>query len=568
MNAVTTAPPLLRIQGLSVSLPAGADRRHAVQDLSLDLWRNEILCVVGESGSGKSVMSRAVLGLFPSRHVQPSAGHILFEGEDLLQATPERLRDLRGNRIAMIFQEPMTALNPVLRIGAQIDEVLEIHRSGDAEARRAFNSSARRARVLELLAAVNLPDPQQILSAYPHQLSGGQRQRAMIAMALALEPDILIADEPTTALDVTTQAQILLLIRDLQRKKGMGVIFVTHDFGVVAEIADRIAVMQHGRLVEQGPAEQVLSQPQAGYTRSLLAAVPSLTPGPKRDFSAQPVVLSVNALSKSYRSGGGLFGGRFGSKGRSVDALAAVSFSVRRGETVGIVGESGSGKSTAARCIARLINADSGQIMVEGVDIAPLSARALRPVRRRMQMVFQDPFGSLNPRRTVGQLIAEGPIVHGLSEASAHARALELLDLVGLERRAAARYPHEFSGGQRQRIGLARALALEPSILVADEPVSALDVSVQDQVLRLLADIRNRLGLTVLFITHDLRVASQVCDSIVVMHKGRVVESGPVADVYARPAHAYTQALLAAVPGRHWGRDNEARLATAPAAPA
>ena len=544
---MNTDAPLLRIQGLSVSLPASADRRHAVEDVSLDLWRNQILCVVGESGSGKSVMSRAILGLFPSRHVQPSAGRIVFDGADLLQATPERMRELRGNRIAMIFQEPMTALNPVLRIGAQIDEVLEIHRAGDG--------GARRARVLELLAAVNLPEPQQILSAYPHQLSGGQRQRAMIAMALALEPDILIADEPTTALDVTTQAQILALIRELQRKKGMGVIFVTHDFGVVAEVADRIAVMQHGRLVEQGPASQVLSAPQAEYTRSLLAAVPSLTPGPKRDFSAQPVVLSVNALSKSYRSGGGLFGG----PGRSVDALAAVSFSVRRGETVGVVGESGSGKSTAARCIARLINADSGQIMVEDTDIAALSARALRPVRRRMQMVFQDPFGSLNPRRTVGQLIAEGPIVHGLSAASAHARALELLDLVGLERRAAARYPHEFSGGQRQRIGLARALALEPAILVADEPVSALDVSVQDQVLRLLADIRNRLGLTVLFITHDLRVAAQVCDSIVVMHKGRVVESGLVADVYARPAHAYTKALLAAVPGREWSRDNDAR---------
>ncbi len=548
VNAVSTEAPLLRIQGLSVSLPPGADRRHAVEDVSLDLWRNQILCVVGESGSGKSVMSRAILGLFPSRHVQPSAGRILFDGADLLQATPERLRDLRGNRIAMIFQEPMTALNPVLRIGAQIDEVLEIHRSGDG--------AARRARVLDLLAAVNLPGPQQILSAYPHQLSGGQRQRAMIAMALALEPDILIADEPTTALDVTTQAQILKLISELQRKKGMGVIFVTHDFGVVAEVADRIAVMQHGRLVEQGPAAQVLNDPRADYTRALLAAVPSLMPGPKRDFSNQPVVLSVDKLSKSYRSGGGLFGG----KARNVDALAAVSFSVRRGETVGIVGESGSGKSTAARCIARLIHADSGQIMVEGADIASLSARALRPVRRRMQMVFQDPFGSLNPRRTVGQLIAEGPIVHGLGAAAAHARALELLDLVGLERRAAARYPHEFSGGQRQRIGLARALALEPAILVADEPVSALDVSVQDQVLRLLADIRNRLGLTVLFITHDLRVAAQVCDSIVVMHQGRVVESGLIADVYARPAHAYTKALLAAVPGRQWSRDNEARV--------
>jgi len=551
---VNATAPLLRIEGLQVSLPADADRHHAVDDLSLDLWRNEILCVVGESGSGKSVMSRAILGLFPSRHVQPRGGRILFEGEDLLQASPERLRDLRGNRIAMIFQEPMTALNPVLRIGAQIDEVLEIHRAGDG--------AARRARVLELLAAVNLPEPQQILSAYPHQLSGGQRQRAMIAMALALEPDILIADEPTTALDVTTQAQILALIRELQRKRGMGVIFVTHDFGVVAEIADRIAVMQHGRLVEQGPASQVLNEPRADYTRSLLAAVPSLTPGPKRDFSAQPVVLSVKGLNKTYRSGGGLFGG----PGRRVDALAAVSFSVRRGETVGIVGESGSGKSTAARCIARLIDADSGQIMVEGTDIAPLAPRALRPVRRRLQMVFQDPFGSLNPRRTVGQLIAEGPIVHGLSEASAHARALELLELVGLERRAAARFPHEFSGGQRQRIGLARALALEPAILVADEPVSALDVSVQDQVLRLLADIRNRLGLTVLFITHDLRVASQVCDSIVVMHRGRVVETGLVADVYARPTHEYTRALLAAVPGRHWSHDQNTAVRTHPTA--
>ncbi|MBA3588538.1 ABC transporter ATP-binding protein, partial [Methylibium sp.] len=384
---MSAAGPMLRIEGLSVSLPALADRRHAVEEVSLELSRNEILCVVGESGSGKSVMSRAVLGLFPSRHVQPTAGRILFEGEDLLQATEQRMRELRGNRIAMIFQEPMTALNPVMCIGAQIEEVLEVHQPGDR--------AARRARALDMLAAVNLPEPRQILAAYPHQLSGGQRQRAMIAMALALEPDILIADEPTTALDVTTQAQILVLIRDIQRKKGMGVIFVTHDFGVVAEIADRIAVMQHGRLVEQGQADEVLNRPQADYTRSLLAAVPSLMPGPKRDFTGQPVVLGVNALSKSYRSGGGFFGG----SARRVDALVEVSFGVRRGETVGIVGESGSGKSTAARCITRLIEADSGQIMVEGIDIAALGQRALRPVRKRMQMVFQDPFGSLNPRR-------------------------------------------------------------------------------------------------------------------------------------------------------------------------
>ena len=548
---MSAGAPILQIDRLSVSLPAHADRRHAVEDVSLDLWRNEILCVVGESGSGKSVMSRAVLGLFPSRHVQPSGGRIVFEGEDLLKATPQRMRELRGNRIAMIFQEPMTALNPVMRIGAQIEEVLEIHRAGD--------SAARRRRSLEMLEAVNLPEPAAILSAYPHQLSGGQRQRAMIAMALALEPDILIADEPTTALDVTTQAQILALIRDIQRKKGMGVIFVTHDFGVVAEIADRIAVMQHGRLVEQGAADEVLNRPQAAYTRSLLAAVPSLTPRPGRDFSGQPVVLSVNGLNKTYRSGGGLFG----AGARRVDALASVSFGVRRGETVGIVGESGSGKSTAARCITRLVSADSGQIMVEGIDIAALGPRALRPVRKRLQMVFQDPFGSLNPRRTVGQLISEGPIVHGTAPAAARARTLELLELVGLDKRAADRYPHEFSGGQRQRIGLARALALEPHILVADEPVSALDVSVQDQVLRLLADIRSRLGLTVLFITHDLRVASQVCDSIVVMHKGRVVEYGPVAEVYANPRHDYTRSLLAAVPGRKWSQGHEARTDSA-----
>ena len=550
---LTSAPlasePLLQIDGLSVSLPAQADRRHAVENVSLSLSRNEILCIVGESGSGKSVMSRAVLGLFPSRHVQPSAGRILFEGEDLLRAPQDRLRALRGNRIAMIFQEPMTALNPVMRIGAQIAEVLEVHQTVSAQ--------PRLERVEQMLAAVNLPDPAKILAAYPHQLSGGQRQRAMIAMALALEPDILIADEPTTALDVTTQAQILALIKSIQRKQGMGVIFVTHDFGVVAEIADRIAVMQHGRLVEQGLAADVLNRPQAPYTRSLLAAVPSLTPGPRRDFSAEPVVLSVKGLHKTYRSGGGLFGGA----ARQVDALVDVNFSVRRGETLGIVGESGSGKSTAARCITRLLEADSGAILIDGIDIVPLGQRQLRPLRRRLQMVFQDPFGSLNPRRTVGQLIAEGPVVHGMKATVAWTRMLELLEMVGLDRRAADRFPHEFSGGQRQRVGLARALALEPEILVADEPVSALDVSVQAQVLRLLADIRSRLGLTVVFVTHDLRVASQVCDSIAVMRRGQIVEYGAVADIFSNPSHVYTKELMAAVPGRQWSQANENRVA-------
>ncbi len=547
MNA---SAALLSIEGLTIDLPEKADRRHAVENLNLSLNRNEILCVVGESGSGKSLMSRAILGLFPSRHVKPSAGKIIFKGEDLLAASAARLRDLRGNRISMIFQEPMTALNPVMKIGAQIEEALATHLQ--------IEGKTRHTRVAEMLAAVNLPDPEKIMQSYPHQLSGGQRQRAMIAMALMLEPDILIADEPTTALDVTTQAQILKLIRQIQKKNGMGVLFVTHDFGVVAEIADRVAVMQSGLIVEQGAAEEVLERPKAQYTRSLLESVPSLIPGPKIDFAAKQVMIAAKGLSKTYKSGGSIFA----SSGRQVNAVNSVDFEIRHGETLGIVGESGSGKSTLARCITRLVDSDDGSILINGVDIAKLKQDQLRPVRRRMQMVFQDPFGSLNPRRTVGQLISEGPIVHGIPDDQAWQRTYELLELVGLERKAANRYPHEFSGGQRQRIGLARALALQPEILVADEPVSALDVTVQSQVLNLLSDLRGKLGLTMLFITHDLRVASQVCDSIAVMLKGEIVEYGPVADVYANPRHAYTKELLAAVPGRDWShlRDGASQL--------
>ena len=334
----------------------------------------------------------------------------------------------------------------------------------------------------------------------------------------------------------------------------MGVIFITHDFGVVAEIADSIAVMQYGRIVEQGSAVQVLESAAADYTRSLLAAVPRLTPGVRQSFDGAPVVLAVKDLRKTYRSAGGLLG----SGGRRVDALRSVTFSLRRGETLGIVGESGSGKSTVARCVTRLVDPDAGSILLDGVDIARLGRRALRPLRRRMQMVFQDPYSSLNPRRTVGQLIAEGPIIHGQDFALAMRRAHELLDLVGLDPRVSGRFPHEFSGGQRQRIGLARALALDPAILVADEPVSALDVSVQAQVLRLIADIRARLGLSVLFITHDLRVASQVCDAIAVMRSGEIVEMGPVRQVFEDPRHPYTRELLAAVPGRDWSTGREA----------
>ena len=508
--------------------------------MTLALGADEILCVVGESGSGKSVMARAIMGLLPVPRVRVGAGEIVFGGEDLVRASDARMRDIRGNDIAMIFQEPMTALNPVMTIGRQITEVLARHAH--------LATSIARQRAAEFLAAVKLPDPHALLDAYPHQLSGGQRQRAMIAMALILGPKVVIADEPTTALDVTTQAQILALIHDLQREKGTGVLFITHDFGVVAEIADRVAVMQRGRLVETGPAERVLNAPEHPYTRALIAAVPRLAPRAPRSLMRSDVTLTLSHVDKTYRTRSGVF--RRG--GRTVHAVDDASLELRRDETLGIVGESGSGKSTLARCIARIVDADAGAIILDGVNLLELSRRAMRPYHRRVQMVFQDPYGSLNPRQKVGDIIAEGPIVHGVAREEALRRAAELVELVGLDARTLARYPHEFSGGQRQRIGIARALALHPEILIADEPVSALDVSVQAQVLRLLADIRDRLHLSMLFITHDLRVAAQVCDTIAVMQRGKIVEYGPAVDVFAAPEHPYTQELFAAVPGRNW----------------
>ncbi|MGE5094449.1 MAG: ABC transporter ATP-binding protein [Betaproteobacteria bacterium] len=532
---------VLEIRNLTVDLPEGADRRHAVAAVNLELHRNEILCLVGESGSGKSVTSRAVMGLL-AHGVRASAGEILFRGEDLLRATPQRMRELRGSRISMIFQEPMTALNPLKRVGDQVDEAIVVHTQ--------MARAERIDRIVELFEAVQLPEPRRLLRSYPHQLSGGQRQRAMIAMALALEPEVLIADEPTTALDVTTQAQILALIKRIQSQRHMGVLFVTHDFGVVSEIADRVAVMQSGTIVETGTASQVLGAPRHPYTRALIAAIPSLVPRQRnRSTDSQPL-LSAIGLEKSYRSGGSLVGGK---DHRVVHAAKGVDLTVHRGETLGLVGESGSGKSTVARCIARLTEADGGRILLDGVDLRPLSRRQLRPYRRRIQMVFQDPYGSLNPRRTIGQLIAEGPMVHGMGEREARAKASRLLELVGIDPRAVSRYPHEFSGGQRQRIGIARALALDPEVLVADEPVSALDVSIQAQVLKLLADIRDRLHLTMLFITHDLRVAAQVCDTIAVMRYGEIVEHGTTSEVFRHPQHPYTRELLAAVPGKELG---------------
>ena len=528
--------PVLSIEGLRVELPEGAERKFAVDGLDLRVGHNEIVCLVGESGSGKSVTAQAILGLLPKRMLTVSAGAIRYGGEDLTRLPAEALRRLRGARISMIFQEPMAALNPVLTVGAQIAEAIRAHER--------VSPSACDMRIEALLDDVGLPDPPLLRRAYPHHLSGGQRQRVMIAMALALAPDLLIADEPTTALDVTTQAQILQLLRRIQAARQMGILFITHDFGVVADIADRVAVMRWGCKVEEGTARQVLKSPAHEYTRGLIAAVPKLAAGPSRMPGDAPVLLEVVGLRKTY-AGRRLFG-----PARRVAAVDGVDLVLRRGETLGIVGESGSGKSTVARLIVRLIAPDGGSIRFAGTDLAPLGRRALRPFRHRVQMVFQDPFGSLNPRWTVGDIIAAGPVAQGVRRADARARAAEWLQLVGLDASAARRYPHEFSGGQRQRIGIARALALEPELLIADEPVSALDVSVQAQVLALLGGLRARLGLTMLFITHDLRVAAQICDTVAVMRRGRVVEIAPAAELFARPQHAYTQELIAAIPGR------------------
>jgi peptide/nickel transport system ATP-binding protein len=531
---VTT--PVLAIQNLVVSL--GKQDTRIVDDVSLELRERETLCLVGESGSGKSVTSLAVMGLLQTDALAASHGSIKLVGEELIGAAARRLRQLRATRMAMIFQEPMTALNPVVPVGRQIDEVLRIHTPLDAR--------ARRRRILEMMEQVRLPEVERIFASYPHRLSGGQRQRIMIAMALVLEPKLLIADEPTTALDVTTQKQILTLIRELQRDHGTAVLFITHDMGVVAEIADRVAVMRQGKLVETGALERILRAPTADYTRNLLSSVPSLVPRAPRAESSEPVVLETNALTKTYREGS-MF-----AKSREVAAAQGVTLRLRKGRTLGIVGESGSGKSTVARCIVRLIDPTSGSVHLGNREISELSRNLLQPHRKKIQIVFQDPYRSLNPRITIGETIAEGPINYGTPRRAALARARELLELVDLPPDSITRYPHQFSGGQRQRVAIARALALDPDVMVADEAVSALDVSVQAQVLKLLDQIQARLGVALLFITHDLRVAAQICDDVLVMQHGRVVEQGPAAEVLTKPQQAYTRALLDAAPGRGW----------------
>ena len=494
--------PLYQIKNLTIDLPLWGDRPYAVQNTCLDLYPNEILCIVGESGSGKSLLARSMMGLFPSKHVRASSGEILLNGENILEMSSDRLRSIRGEQVAMIFQEPMTALNPLLTIGDQIIEVINIHHPADGK--------DHVDQVLEMLDSVSLPSPREIYDAYPHQLSGGQRQRAMIAMALILEPKCLIADEPTTALDVTTQAQILKLIKELQKKHQTAVLFITHDIGIVAEIADRIAVMEAGQLVEI-------------ESRNALV---------------------VNGISKTFNTKKGIFK----KSSRMVKALSNISFTLKEGQTLGIVGESGSGKSTIAKCIARLTEPDSGEIMIFNHNFLSLSGKPLRTFRKNVQLIFQDPYSSLDPRQKVGSLIMEGPLLHGESYKMAEKRMLNLLDTVGLDRKAANRFPNEFSGGQRQRIGIARSLALQPKLLIADEAVSALDVTVQAQILKLLKDIKEEFELTLVFITHDLRVAAQVCDFIMVMSKGEVVEYGSTKSIFNSPTHPYTRELFSAVP--------------------
>jgi peptide/nickel transport system ATP-binding protein len=522
---------VLEIANLSVRLRESG--RLVVEQVDLTISKGEIVCVVGESGSGKSVTAFTTMGLLPEA-LEPATGTVLVNGEDVLLASDARVRELRGRRMAMIFQEPMTALNPVLTVGRQIGEVLEWHEPHLSK--REIDD-----RVVAALDEMNLPSPRQLANAYPHQMSGGQRQRVMIAIALVLKPDLLIADEPTTALDVTTQKQILLLVKELVTKRNIGVLFITHDFGVVSEIADRVVVMQSGRLVESGSVRDVLTAPKHPYTKKLIDAVPRDRAAPRQPIVSD-LVLEVIGLGMTYAASG-IF-----SKRRSTKALDNVTMNLRRGEILGVVGESGSGKSTLARSIARLLRPTEGSINLLGVDIAQLSVGSLRPHRRHVQVVFQDPYRSLNPRMKVGRALIEGAVNFGASSADANKRVGELLNIVGMDQQAMHRYPHEFSGGQRQRLCIARALASEPDILIADEAVSALDVSVQAQVVKLLGSLRDRLGLSIIFITHDLRLTSQLCDRILVMKSGEIVEQGPTSDIYSDAQNDYTKKLLASSP--------------------
>ncbi|MGO4831698.1 dipeptide ABC transporter ATP-binding protein [Rhizobiaceae sp. 2RAB30] len=529
------AENVVSIEDLRVELQTLDGGKPVLDGINLRVRRGETACLVGESGSGKSLTSLAVMGLLPTGVLKVSSGRIRLGDTDILTHSHRQLRAMRGSRVSMIFQEPMTALNPVMRVGDQIAEVLRSH--GVASSRQA------RRRVLDIMEQVHLPDVERIYRSFPHQLSGGQRQRIMIAMALILKPDLLIADEPTTALDVTTQKQILALISELQRLHGTAVLFITHDMGVVSEIADTVHVMRRGQIVESAPSHALFTAPQHDYTRSsLLKAVPSLSPREPRSAVSTPPVLDVERLGKTYASGGFL---RARSEKRAADD---VTFQLRPGRTLGIVGESGSGKSTVARCVMRLIDPTDGSIRLGDADIAGVPQRRLRRQREKIQIVFQDPYRSLNPRRTIGDSLVEGPTNFGVPKSEALQRAQELLEIVGLSADALDCYPHQFSGGQRQRIAIARALMLNPSLLVLDEPVSALDLSVQAQILNLLGDLQRDLGVSYLAVSHDLGVVEFISHRVAVMYLGRIVEIGPKKAVFSTPTHPYTELLMRSAP--------------------
>ena len=530
MNANET---LLSIRDLSIAFGSGAREFLAVDRVSFDIGKGETVAVVGESGSGKSVTALSVMKLLPYPSAHHPSGSIMFKGRDLLPLSERQMRHVRGNDITIIFQEPMTSLNPLHTIEKQIGEILELH--------QVVTGQAARARILDLLDQVGIPDPAGRLKSYPHQLSGGQRQRVMIAMALANEPDLLIADEPTTALDVTVQAQILKLLKDIQTRLGMSVLFITHDLGIVRKIADRVCVMQRGKIVEKGSVERVFKAPEHPYTRALLAAEPKPDPAPPRPEA--PVVIETKDLKVWFPVKRGVLRKVVG----HIKAVDGVSVELRKGETLGVVGESGSGKTTLGLAILRLISSD-GPIVFMGDPIQELKFKEMRPYRHNMQIVFQDPYGSLSPRMSVSDIIEEGLWVHhpGLPAAERQRRIVAALDDVGLDAQTRHRYPHEFSGGQRQRIALARALVLEPTFIVLDEPTSALDMLIQAQMVDLLRDLQKRHDLTYMFISHDLRVVAALASRLLVMRHGKVVEEGAAAELFKAPKSDYTRALFAA----------------------
>ena len=561
---------LLEIKNLSVDFVNDKMSSTALHDISFSINRGEIVAVVGESGSGKSVTALSILRLLPSKITRFTSGEIVYSnqgstGTDILKLSEAAMRELRGNDIAMIFQEPMTSLNPVFTCGDQVREAIQLHRK--------ISKNQAEQITLQLFEKVKLPEPAILMNRYPHQLSGGQKQRVMIAMAMSCEPSLLIADEPTTALDVTVQKNILELIRELQKEKNMGVMFITHDFGVVAEIADRVIVMYKGNIVEQGFKKDILDNPQHPYTKALLACRPSMHPKKQRlpvvsDFMGgsvtqvvekkltapvetelikeKEVLLEVKNLRVWFPSQK-TFLGKVKTYTKAVDD---VSFELLKGETLGLVGESGCGKTTLGRCLLRLVNAGSGQILYNGTDLLSISPESLRQKRKDMQIVFQDPYSSLNPRLSVGRAILEPLQVNGILKNNQQRKdkVIDLLEKVNLDSSHFNRYPHEFSGGQRQRIGIARALALNPGFIVFDESVSALDVSVQAQVLNLLNDLKREFGFTAIFISHDLSVVRYISDRIMVMNKGKIEEIGASEKVYAHPQSPYTQKLLAAIP--------------------